>query len=80
MNNKAYNTHLVRLWLDNDRGNYLACGTVRRSTLNNNIELVKWLSKREYGGDKEKISFDISELDLGLIRETIKDNMASIHA
>lgn len=77
---KAYNTHLVELWLDNNRDNYLACGNIKKQTLENDGNLLVWLHFREYGGDTDKIILDKDALYLDSIRQTIKDNMGDIHA
>lgn len=78
--NKTYNTHLVKLWLDNDRDNYYACGDIEEQTLRDDDRLLEWLKEREYGGDREKIIFERSELHLKSIREVIKDNMQAVNA
>lgn len=80
MQDKAYNTHLVQLWLDNNRENYIACGDIKKQTLENDGRLLTWLTFREYGGDTGKIKLDKDMLYLDAIRQTIKDNMAEIHA
>lgn len=80
MQDKAYNTHLIQLWLDNNRENYIACGRIKKQTLENDGQLLTWLTFREYGGDTDKIKLDKDMLYLDAIRQTIKDNMADIHA
>lgn len=80
MNDKQYNTHLVKLWLDNNYENYKACGNIRKQELENDGRLLTWLTFREYGGDTEKIKIDKDLLYLDDIRQTIKDNMNAIHA
>lgn len=77
---KAYNTHLVKLWLDNNRENYMACGEIKKQTLENDGELLTWLTYREYGGDTDKIVLAKDMLYLDSIRQTIKDNMAGMCA
>lgn len=80
MQDKAYNTHLIQLWLDNNRENYMACGAIRQNTLKSDVCLLNWLKGREYGGDTEKITFEVAEIYMDAVRQTIKDNMAEIHA
>ncbi len=80
MQDKAYNTHLVELWLDNNRENYMACGVISNETLNDDEALLNWLKGREYGGDTEKITLETDALYMDSIRQTIKDNMGEIHA
>lgn len=77
---KEYNTHLVELWLDNNRDNYLACGNIKKQTLENDGRLLTWLHFREYGRDAYKIILKKDALYLDSIRQTIKDNMDEIHA
>ena len=80
MQDKAYNTHLVQLWLDNNRENYMACGDIKKQTLENDGRLLTWLTFRAYGGDADKIKLNKDMLYLDAIRQTIKDNMAEIYA
>ncbi len=81
---KEYNTHLVKLWLDNNRDNYLACGDMNskkfRAIMNNDSTLLNWLHFREYGEDTYKIILRKDALYLDSIRQTIKDNMHEIYA
>lgn len=81
---KAYNTHLVKLWLDNDKDNYYACGDMNdkkfRAVMREDSVLLTWLHFRKYGGDTDKIVLDKELLDLASIRQTIKDNMNAIYA
>lgn len=74
MIDKDYNTHLVKLWLDNDKSNYDAQRSMPKATLNSDVKLMQFIQKRNYGNDRSKISFNKSNLDLKDIRESIKDN------
>lgn len=80
MIDKAYNTHLVELWLDNNRDNYMACRDIKKQQLEDDASLLTWLHFREYGRDADKIVLDKDMLYLDAIRQTIKDNMEAIHA
>lgn len=80
MNDKQYNTHLVKLWLDNNYENYKACGDIKKQVLENDGRLLTWLTFREYGADAENVKLDKDLLYLDDIRQTIKDNMDAIHA
>lgn len=80
MIDKVYNTHLVRLWLDNNRNNYVACGEIKVREYKTDAELIKWLKQRYYGGDADKIRLDKNLLYMDAIRETIKENMQAINA
>ena len=84
MQDKAYNTHLVQLWLDNNRDNYMACGALNEKKFKNLMQddgaLLIWLTFREYGNDSERIVLDKDALYLDAIRQTIKDNMQEIYA
>lgn len=84
MQDKAYNTHLVQLWLDNNRENYIACGALDnkklRTLMHSDGALIGWLASREYGKDSDKIKLNKDMLYLGAIRQTIKDNMAEFYA
>lgn len=74
MNDKEYNTHLVKLWLNNNQGNYNNQQSMQKSTLNNDQKLMGFLKQQNYGGDRNKIDFNKNKLDLNDIRNTIKDN------
>lgn len=78
MDNKAYNTHLVKLWLDNNRENYMACSDIKKQTLENDGRLLTWLTFREYGGDADKIKLDKDMLYLDDIRQTIIENKKAL--
>lgn len=71
---KEYNTHLVKLWLDNDRDNYEAQRSMPKATLNSDQKLMSFLKARNYGMDRSKIDFNKNNLDMQDIRNTIKDN------
>lgn len=74
MQDKEYNTHLVKLWLDNNYENYKACRDIKKQALENDGRLLTWLTFREYGGDTDKIKLDKDMLYLDDIRQTIIDN------
>lgn len=74
MIDKDYNTHLVKLWLDNDEPNYKAQKSMPKATLNSDVKLMQFLQQRNYGGDRSKINFNKKNLNLKDIRDTIKDN------
>lgn len=78
MQDKAYNTHLIQLWLDNNRENYIACGDIKKQTLENDGGLLIWLTFREYGGDADKIKLDKDMLYLDAIRQTIIENKKAL--
>lgn len=58
----------------------MACGEIRQSTLKSDVRLLSWLKGREYGGDTEKITLDVNAIYMDAVRQTIKDNIAEIHA
>lgn len=74
MGDKAYNTHLVKLWLDNNYENYKACRDIKKQTLENDGRLLTWLTFREYGGDIDKIELNKDMLYMDDIRQTIAEN------
>lgn len=74
MIDKDYNTHLVKLWLDNDSSNYKAQQSMPKATLNSDEKLMGFLKQRNYGLDRDKINLNKNSLDLKSIRDTIKDN------
>ena len=78
MQDKAYNTHLIQLWLDNNRENYIACGDIKKQTLEDDGRLLIWLTFREYGGDADKIKLDKDMLYLDAIRQSIIENKKAL--
>ena len=74
MIDKEYNTHLVKLWLDNDEANYKAQQSMPKATLNSDQKLMSFLKARNYGMDRSKIDLNKNNLNMKDIRDTIKDN------
>lgn len=78
MTDKAYNTHLVKLWLDNNHKNFMACKDMNnkkfRAIMHNDSVLMTWLYFRNYGLDTDKVKLDKDMLYLSDIRQTIINN------
>ena len=73
MNEKEYNNHLITLWLDNDLNNYQRQGRFNPKGKSDK-EVIDFVSKLDYQGDREHISFKKKDLNMSAIRRTLGDN------